>query len=204
VTATTNDARLYAAATDRNRDPILAVLRRVLPVGARVLEVGSGTGQHASYFATALPSTLWQPSDRDGESLDSIAAWTASGGCTNVVPPLRLDVVVVPWPVATFDAIFSANMMHIAPWQACVGLMRGAQAHLVRGGVLVLYGPFKIGGQHTAPSNAAFDEDLRRRDPAWGVRDLESVLAEAHTNGLTLEERVEMPANNQMLVFRKT
>jgi SAM-dependent methyltransferase len=204
VTATTTDRRLYAEASDRNRAPILAVLQRLLPPGARVLEVGSGTGQHAAYFAAALPGTHWQPSDRDGESLDSIAAWTASLGCTNIAPPIRLDVVAGPWPVGPFDAIFSANMIHIAPWQACISLMRGAGTHLARGGVLVLYGPFKIGGAHTAPSNAAFDEDLRRRDPAWGLRDLEAVIAEASANGLTFLERVAMPANNQTLVFRKT
>lgn len=202
--APTEDRRLHAAATERNREPILAVLRRVLPSNARVLEIASGTGQHAVYFASALPDTHWQPSDIEDECLDSIAAWTASMGCTNVAPPLRLDVTAEEWPVETFDAIVSANMIHIAPWRACVGLMRGAGAHLLPGGLLLLYGPYKIGGEHTAPSNAAFDADLRRRDPAWGVRDLDAVVAEARANGLVLEERVGMPANNQTLVFRRT
>jgi hypothetical protein len=202
--AMTPDLRRHAAATERNREPILAVLRRILPANARVLEVASGTGQHAVFFAAALPGTQWQPSDRDDECLASIAAWTGSEGITNVAPPVRLDVAANNWPVGTFDAIFFANLIHIAPWQACVGLMCGAGAHLRAGGVLAIYGPFKLGGVHTAPSNAAFDADLRMRDPAWGVRDLESVTAEARANGLTFEERVAMPANNQTLVFRKT
>ena len=200
----TEDHRRHAAATERNREPILAVLRRVLPSNAHVLEIASGTGQHAVYFATALPHTHWQPSDIERECLDSIAAWTASTGCTNVAPPLRLDVTAEAWPVGMFDAILSANMIHIAPWRACVGLMRGAGAHLTHGGVLILYGPFKIGGEHTAPSNAAFDVDLKLRDPAWGVRDLDDVVAEAKANGLVLDDRVSMPANNQTLVFRRT
>lgn len=203
MASSNDDRRLYAAATQRNREPILAVLRRVLPQSARVLEVASGTGEHAVFFASALPHTHWQPSDCDDECLDSIAAWAASAGCTNVAPPLRLDVTAETWPVGEFDAIFSANMIHIAPWQACVGVMRGAGAHLASGGLLIVYGPFKLGGEHTAPSNAAFDADLRRRDPAWGVRNLEDVIAEARKNQLVFEERVAMPANNQTVVFRR-
>lgn len=199
----TNDERLHAAATERNREPILAVLRRVLPPRASVLEIASGTGQHAVFFAAALPTARWQPSDVESECLASIAAWTTSTECTNIAPPVHLDVCSESWPVATFDAIFCANLIHIAPWQACVGLMRGAAGHLNRDGVLVVYGPFKIDGAHTAPSNAAFDADLRLRDPAWGVRELESVAAEARAHGLALEERVAMPANNQILIFRR-
>jgi hypothetical protein len=168
-----------------------------------VLEIASGTGQHAAFFAAALPAARWQPSDVESECLASIAAWTTSTGCTNVAPPVRLDVTSESWPVNAFDAIFSANLIHIAPWRACVGLMHGAGAHLLPGGVLMLYGPFKIGGEHTAPSNAAFDADLRLRDPTWGVRDLEKVIGEAQANGLAFEERVAMPANNQILIFRR-
>lgn len=197
------DNRRYAAATQRNREPILEVLSRVLPPGARVLEIASGTGEHVVFFAAALPQTHWQPTDLGDECLDSIAAWRDSVAAANVAPPVRLDVTAEAWPIGTFDAIFSANLVHIAPWQACRGLMRGAGRHLQRGGVLVLYGPFRIGGEHTAPSNEAFDADLRMRDPAWGVRDLEAVVAEAEANGLLFEQRVAMPANNQTLVFRK-
>ena len=194
----------HAPATERNRDPILAVLVRVLPPRATVLEIASGTGQHAVFFAAALPALHWQPSDRDDELLASIAAWTRVERRENVAPPLRLDVTGSTWPVSEpFDAMFCANLIHIAPWAACEGLMHGAGKHLVPGGVLVLYGPFKIDGAHTAPSNAAFDADLRLRDPAWGVRDLEAVAATAARHGLDLEERIAMPANNQTLVFRK-
>jgi len=203
VTSATYDERLHAAATERNREPILAVLRRVLPSRASVLEIASGTGQHAVFFAAALPATRWQPSDVADECLASISAWTASTGCSNVAPPVRIDVTEEPWPVGTFDAIFSANLVHIAPWAACVGLMRGAGDHLSSGGFLIAYGPFKIGGEHTAPSNAAFDADLRLRDSAWGVRELENVADEARAHGLALEERVAMPANNQILIFRR-
>lgn len=197
------DNRRYAAATQRNREPILEVLSRVLPPGARVLEIASGTGEHVVFFAAALPQTHWQPTDLGDECLDSIAAWRDSVAAANVAPPVRLDVTAEAWPIGTFDAIFSANLVHIAPWQACRGLMRGAGRHLQRGGVLVLYGPFRIDGKHTAASNEAFDADLRMRDPAWGVRDLEAVVEEAEANGLLFEQRVAMPANNQTLVFRK-
>lgn len=197
------DNRRYAAATQRNREPILEVLSRVLPPGARVLEIASGTGEHVVFFAAALPQTHWQPTDLGDECLDSIAAWRDSVAAANVAPPVRLDVTADTWPIGTFDAIFSANLVHIAPWQACRGLMRGAGRHLQRGGVLVLYGPFRIDGKHTAASNEAFDADLRMRDPAWGVRDLEAVVEEAEANGLLFEQRVAMPANNQTLVFRK-
>jgi SAM-dependent methyltransferase len=197
------DPRRHAPATDRNRQPILEVLARVLPPQGIVLELASGTGQHAAYFAAALPGLIWQPSDLDPEGFASISAWAASAGVANVRPPIRLDATQEPWPVDTVDAVFNANMIHISPWPVCVGLMRGAGSHLAPGGVLVLYGPFRVAGAHTAPSNAAFDADLRQRDPAWGVRDLEAVIEAAATSGLVFEERVPMPANNQTLVFRR-
>jgi hypothetical protein len=207
VTTEGQDARRFAPATARNRKPILAVLRRVLPAWGTVLEIASGTGEHAVYFSTAFPWLGWQPTDCDPEALASIAAWRDAEPRPNLAPPLRLDVTVEPWPLAENGAkptaMFSANMIHIAPWEACLGLLRGAGTHLGAGAPLVLYGPFRLGGAHTAPSNEAFDADLRRRDPSWGVRDVEAVEEVAAPHGLVLEERVEMPANNQILVFRK-
>ncbi len=179
------------------------MLRRVLPPQARVLEVASGTGEHAVWFAEQLPGLDWQPTDVEDEALGCIAAWIAHSGVRNVRPPLRLDVMAEPWPVPAADAVFNANMIHIAPAEVCDGLVRGAATVLGAGGLLLVYGPFRIAGQHTAPSNEAFDADLRGRDPRWGVRDLETLVSLAAARGLRLEERVEMPANNQMLVFRK-
>jgi hypothetical protein len=208
-------AQRHAPATARNRGPLLEVLRRVLPIddarrGPRlVLEIASGSGEHVVHFAAALSTLQWQPSDVDDANLASIAAWIAASGCGtsaggNVRDPIRLDATAEAWPVTTpLDVIFNANMIHIAPWAACVGLLRGAGQHLGPQGLLILYGPYRIGGQHTAPSNAAFDLDLRGRNPSWGVRDLEAVVALAADNGLALQERVEMPANNQTLIFQR-
>ena len=191
--------RRFAAATQRNREPILAVLQRVLPGSGTVLEIASGTGEHAAFFARALPRMQWQPSDVDDENLASIAAWRDEEGTPNLLPPVRLDVHDEVWPIERVDAIFCANMIHIAPWSACEGLMRGAGRVLA--GTMVLYGPFHIGGKPTADSNAAFDERLRATDPRWGVRHLEDVLALAEQHGLELRERITMPANNFSLVF---
>ena len=204
MTNTEPDRRLRAPAASRNRDPILAVLRRVLPARGTVLEVAAGSGEHALYFAAALTSLAWQPTDADPEAVASIAAWRSAEGSANLREPFLLDATAGEWPVAAVDAVFSANMIHIAPWAACLGLLAGAGRHLVDGGVLVTYGPYRIGGAHTAPSNEAFDRDLRRRDAEWGVRDLESVVDAAARCGLRLEETVAMPANNQTLVFRKS
>ena len=198
----TSDARRFAPAAERNRQPILDVLARVLPAHGSVLEVASGTGQHVAFFAAALPDLVWQPSELDPADFESIVAWTEDAGVTNVRPPIRLDVKEHPWPVDTVEAIFNANTIHIAPWDICLGLMRGAGRHLAPGGTLVVYGPFRIEGRHTAPSNAAFDRDLRARDPDWGVRDLEAVVDAARSRGLVFQERVAMPANNQTVVFR--
>jgi hypothetical protein len=195
------DARRYAPATQRNREPILDVLRRVLPAEGTVLEVASGSGEHAAFFARALPHLRWQPSDHDAEARASIAVWCA--GIPNVRAPLALDASSDAWPLAHADAVVCINMVHIAPWQACEGLMRGAGRLLAAGGVLCLYGPYRVEGAHTAPSNASFDEGLRRQDPAWGVRDLEAVVACAAASGLGFRERVSMPANNLSLVFRR-
>lgn len=199
------DARRHAPAAERNREPILGVLRRLLPARGTVLEIASGTGQHVAHFAAALPDLVFQPSDRSDRDFASIVAWCADAGPGNVRAPILLDVTADPWPAAvgTPDAIFCANMIHIAPWEACLGLLRGAGAHLAPGGVLVTYGPYKVGGAHTSPTNEAFDRDLRARDPRWGVRDLDEVARVAAAHGLELEEHVAMPANNLSVVFRR-
>ncbi|HEY0712372.1 MAG TPA: DUF938 domain-containing protein [Polyangia bacterium] len=196
-------ARRHAPATTRNREPILEVLRRVLPARGTVLEIASGSGEHAVFFAAALPGLIWQPTDVDPLALDSIAAWTDESGATNVAPPLHLDVAAETWSVERADAIFSANLVHISPWAACLGLVAGAGRCLPSGAPLVMYGPYRIGGVHTSDSNAAFDADLRARDPRWGVRDLEAIIEAAAARDLDFVERVAMPANNQTLVFRR-
>ncbi len=199
---TTPDDRRFAPATLRNRDPILSVLGRVLPARGVVLEIASGSGEHAIYFAESLPALTWQPSDPSAAARASIAAWAAQAGLRNVLPPVALDAAAV-WPVDVSDAVVCINMVHIAPWEACVGLLRGAARVLSPGAPLVLYGPYRVAGAHTAPSNAAFDEDLRGRDPRWGVRDLEAVVAEAQAHGIAHVETVAMPANNLAVVFRR-
>ncbi|WP_372786631.1 DUF938 domain-containing protein [Phenylobacterium sp.] len=193
-----------APSTARNRQPILDVLRPRLPLGARVLEVASGAGEHALFLAAALPSLRWRPSDRDADALASIAAWRASSGLTNLAAPLRLDAAdLATWPEEPFEAVVCINMIHISPWAATEGLMAGAGRALTSGGQLFLYGPYLEAGVETAPSNLAFDESLKRRDPAWGLRDLAQVTALAKTHGLGFAERIAMPANNLVVVFRK-
>ncbi len=198
------DPRRHAPATRRNRDPILGVLRRVLPRRGLILEIASGTGEHAVHFARHLPHLDWQPSDPDPEMRASIAAHAAACGVANLRVPLDIDAARSDWPVETADAVLCINMIHIAPWSCCVGLFAGAARVLAPYRVLVLYGPFRRDGRHTAPSNAAFDEALRRRDPRWGVRDLGEVTALAQDSGFALDEIVEMPANNLTVVFRRT
>lgn len=193
--------RLTAAAAERNKDAILDVLRRVLPPRGLVLEVGSGTGQHAAHFARALPGLEWQPSDPDPDHLESIRAWIE--GLANAREPLDLDVRRKPWPIERADAVLCANMVHVAPWAAAEALVAGAGEVLGAGGVLFLYGPFRRFGRHTAPSNEAFDASLRASDPQWGVRDLEAVTELAGTAGFDVEEVVEMPANNLSVVLRR-
>ena len=200
------DGRRFAPATARNRAPILAVLERVLPERGLVLEIASGTGEHAVAFARALPSLTFQPSDADPEALASIEAWRRHSGPANLRRALPLDVHALPWMlpgIARIDAALCINMIHIAPWSACLALLDGAAAQLAPGAPLVLYGPYREGGIHTAPSNAAFDASLRERDPRWGVRDQGEVAAEAAARGLDLEEVVAMPANNRTLVLRR-
>lgn len=189
-------------AAERNKAPILEVLRQLLPASATVLEIASGTGQHAEHFAAAEAGWQWQPTDEDEQMLPAIAARCA--GLPQVRPPVRLDVLDATWPAALgrFDAIFCANMLHISPWATCAALMQGAARHLVEGGgLLVVYGPYIVEGTPTAASNLSFDTSLKARDPAWGLRRLEQVQAEAQSAGLTLQKRFDMPANNLMLAF---
>lgn len=198
----TPDALPFSPAAERNKTPILEVLQRVLPPTASVLEIASGTGQHAAHFAAAQPGWRWQPTEWDAEALPAIASRCA--GLANVLPPRQLDVLASSWPVPAghFDAVYSANMLHISPWATCAALMGGASRHLVEGsGLLVVYGPFIVDGEPTADSNLAFDASLRARDPSWGLRRLAEVEAEAHRAGLALQHRFDMPANNLTLVF---
>ncbi len=192
-------ARLSAPAVARNRDPILAVLRRVLPGTGMVLEVASGSGEHCAHFAAALPLLDFQPTDPSAEGRASIDAWCA--GLPNVRPALALDAAAEAWPVARADAVLCINMAHIAPWSATLGLLRGAARVLPAGGALVLYGPWHRAGVPTAASNEAFDADLRARNPEWGLRRLEDLAAAA--TGFGPAEVVEMPANNLTLVLRR-
>lgn len=197
------DARLFAPATQRNHQPILEVLSRTLPNDGLVLEVASGSGEHAVWFAQQLRPLTWQPSDPDRLMRRSIAAHRAGADCKTLMPPLDLDVTRTPWPIERADGVVCINMIHIAPWAAAAGLMNGSGAILPAGGVLCLYGPFKRDGRHTAPSNASFDQSLRAENPSWGVRDLEAVSDLGASAGLVLEEVVAMPANNLTLVFRQ-
>jgi hypothetical protein len=196
--------RRHSPAAERNRDPILAELLRLLPASGTALEIAAGTGQHAAHFGAALPGWAWQPSDAVEDSLASIDAWCE--GLANVRPALRLDVMAPLWsgvPVS-LDLVFCANMIHIAPWPTCAALMAGAARHAAPGARLVLYGPYLVDGEPTAPGNLSFDADLRRRDPAWGLRRLAAVVDEARRAGWALRERVAMPANNLLLVFDRS
>ena len=207
------DARQYAPATDRNRQPILDILQKVLPPTGTVLEISSGTGQHGAYFAPQLQPRHWLPSDVNPTALNSIEAWRIQSSCETLHPPLKLDVTRAQWPVETgndstllaypISAIVNINMIHISPWSACLGLMAGAHRILPTDGILYLYGPYKRDGQHTAPSNAAFDESLRHSNPDWGVRDLETVIEVAQAEGLQLQEIIPMPANNLSVIFQR-
>jgi SAM-dependent methyltransferase len=198
---------LHSTAADRNKQPILEVLRSVLPAQGKALEIASGTGQHIVWFAAGLPQWTWQPTDADASALPSIAAYTAQAESANVRAPLLLDVLAPHWPAQgpafseRFDAIYCANMLHIAPWETCAALMQGSARYLTPDGVLVTYGPYLEDDVPTAPGNLAFDETLRARNPAWGIRRREDVAEEAQRCGLVLRERHAMPANNLVLVF---
>jgi len=191
----------FSEACERNKDPILEKLREHFAAATRVLEIGSGTGQHALHFAAALPQLAWQTSEVPGQ-LDAVRAWLAARGLPNVLAPIELDVRG-EWPAGSFDAIFSANTLHIMGWDGVCALFRGVARCLAPGGVLAIYGPFNYGGRHTSDSNAAFDEWLRRRDPASGIRDREAVEELARAAGLAPVADHAMPANNRLLVWAR-
>ncbi len=197
------DHRQHAPAAARNRDPILTVLREVLPRTGTVLEIASGSGEHILHFAQGLPDLTFQPSDPSPEARQSIAAWAAESGLANLRPPLALDAASPPWPIAAADAVLCINMIHISPWAATEGLMHGAAALLPPGAPLYLYGPYRRAGVPTAPSNEEFDRSLRERNPAWGLRELEAVTALAAAAGFAGPAVTEMPANNLSVVFRR-
>lgn len=196
----------FSPAADRNKQPILAVLRHVLPDAGNALEIASGAGQHVAWFAAGLPRWTWQPSDVQPAALDSIAARAAQHGLQNVLPPLRLDVMAARWLAedARFDAIVCTNLLHIAPWATCAALMQGSGRHLAAGGALITYGPYLEDGVPTSEGNLAFDQSLRAQDAAWGLRRREDVQAEAARAGLRLAARHAMPANNLLLVWTRT
>lgn len=197
------DMRHYAPATQRNRGPIADVLRALLPPRGLVLEIASGSGEHACYFAEQFPGLTFQPTDADPRGRASIQAWRDHAGRANIEPPLDLDAAKWPWPVAKADAVVCINMIHISPWAATEGLMRGAAALLAPCAPLYLYGPYVRQGVQTAPSNLEFDADLKRRNPAWGLRDLADVAALAQAAGFSAPVVTEMPANNLSVAFRR-
>jgi hypothetical protein len=198
-----DEPRRHSPAAERNQGPILAELQRLLPERGVALEIASGTGQHAAHFAAGLSGWQWQPSDPEPQALVSIAAWCA--GRANVRTPIALDVTSLDWRGAPqpADLVFCANMLHISPWATCAALMRGTVRHLSPQGRLLLYGPYFVDGEPVSAGNLAFDADLRARDPAWGLRRLADVLAQAEAVGLHLSERVQMPANNLLLVLAR-
>lgn len=195
--------RMSAPHVARNTGPIIDILREILPESGLVLEIASGTGEHALYFARAFPALMFQPSDPDPLALASIAAWSETGGPGNLLPPLMLDAAETHWPLQQADAILCINMIHISPWTATEGLLAGAGRLLGAGAPLYLYGPYHQHGVPTAPSNEAFDANLKARDEQWGLRQVEHVSGEAAKHGLALERIVGMPANNLSLIFRK-
>jgi SAM-dependent methyltransferase len=197
------DGPSFSPAAERNKEPILTVLESVLPASGRVLEIASGTGQHVCYFAQQLPGIRWQPSEPDAAGRDAIALRIREAGLANVAEPVALDVLEPHWPVdERFDAILCINMVHISPWPATHALLRGAARRLEAGGKLVLYGPYLEGGT-AAPSNLEFDASLKRRNAAWGLRDLEEVTRVAASLGLHRQPVIRMPANNLTLVFHR-
>jgi cyclopropane fatty-acyl-phospholipid synthase-like methyltransferase len=193
----------WSEACERNREPIFEVLREVFADVAHVLEIGSGTGQHAAFFAAVLPQLVWQASDR-AEHLPGIAAWRDAAGLPNLRPPLALDVDVEDWPVTAVDGVFSANTLHIMSWSSVQNFFRGAERVLMPGGVLAVYGPFHYGGQPTADSNASFDAFLRASDPLSGIRGAEAVHELAARHGFAVSADHAMPANNRTLVWRRS
>jgi SAM-dependent methyltransferase len=198
-----NPAAKTASAAARNCEPILQVMRDTLPHTAFVLEIGSGTGEHAVWFSRAMPGLTWQPTDQDPEALASIAAWRDTAGPPNLLPPLQLNAAADVWPAVQANVVIAINVIHIAPWSVTEGLIAGAGRVLSPDGLLLLYGPFREGGVHTTASNAAFDRDLRARDASWGVRDLDEITKLATQHGMVAHQRIAMPANNLSVLFRR-
>lgn len=197
------DNRLVSPSAERNKWPIADLLKRILPDQGTVIEISSGTGQHVVHFAREIPGLIWQPSERDASSIQSIERWIAAESLPNILAPLRIDVTERPWPARNAAAIVCLNMIHIAPWSATEGLIQGAESLLGQGGVLFLYGPYRRQGRPTAPSNEAFDEQLRSRNLEWGLRNVEDVARHAKLHSFGPPEIHEMPANNLSLVFRR-
>ena len=197
------DGRLTSPSAARNKEPIAKTLSQILPRSGLVLEIGSGTGEHVVHFARVMPQLGWQPTEQDEECLRSICAWAAVETNANVRQPLYLDVIDAQWPIETADAIICINMIHITPWAATQGLLRGSSRILPPAGLLCLYGPYRVRGKHSSASNRAFDAQLRAINAEWGVRDLDAVSNEARAFNIELERTFEMPANNLIAVFRK-
>ena len=193
--------KLSSPAAKRNREPIASVLANWLPASGLVLEVASGSGEHAAYFAERFRQLDWQPTDPDPLAINSIEAWRADSGLANLREPVILDASADTWPVDRADAVININMAHISPWDAAIGLIDGAARLLPAGGPLILYGPWLVESVETAPSNLAFDADLKRRNSAWGLRMVEDFAREAEKRGLMLEDQFDMPANNRMLLL---
>jgi hypothetical protein len=195
--------RLFYPATERNRDPILDVLKTIMPREGHIVELASGSGEHVVHFANAFKDILWQPSDLEDHALKSIQSWINHTGLTNIQAPLRLDTTEPHWPIESTDGILCINMIHISPWEATLGLMEKATKLLAKNGFLHLYGPFRINGEHTSASNIAFEGWLKEKDSRFGVRDMKDVENEANLKGLKLSMTIPMPANNFSLVFHK-
>ena len=196
-------AKRFAPAAERNKHALLDVLRRVLPASGTVLEIASGTGQHAAFFSAELPRLTWQPSDPSEDARSSIASWVEDEGRANLLPPLTVDARQRVWPIEQADAVLCVNMIHIAPFQSTEGLFEGASRLLVPGTPLITYGPYRLHGEHTATSNEAFDLSLRGRDPSWGVRDVDELAEVASRTGFVLSEKFAMPANNMTLIWTR-
>lgn len=198
-----HDERRFSGPCERNRGPILEVLRATVPSTGTVLEIAAGTGMHAAWFSTHLPQLTWHPTDPDPASRRSIAAWRAHSGGPGLREPIPLDVNAAQWPIPRADVIYNANMVHITPWEATLGLLDGAARTLPTGAPLVVYGPYRRAGVPTAPGNERFDVWLQDQDPRWGLRELERVVAEAAARGLRHTHTIEMPANNVIVVYRR-
>ena len=197
-------AKQYAPAVLRNCDAILSVLKLTLPKNGLVLEIASGSGEHAAFFAPRLEGLTWQPSAPSPESQASISSWAEETQSGNLLTPVKLDVLVEPWPVLQADAMVCINMIHISPWAVTKSLIAGAGRTLRTGGILYLYGPYKVNGEHTSLSNQAFHESLKSRDSQWGIRDLTDIISEAKTQGLMHTQSIQMPTNNQSIIFERT